>query len=314
MASLPLVIILGATGRTGQSIADALLDSGKFRVGAITRPGSISKPEVEALRAKGVEIRATDPSSDSLEKLKEALSGAEVLISAVSATAIDGQKTIIAAAKEVGVKRVVPCDFGTPGRRGVRALHDAKLDIREYVQKLGIGYTFIDIGWWMQLTVTGTTAHPSLLGPWSEQVFDSGRKKQLLTNVDHVGPFVARIVADPRTLNHYVIVWEEEMTFTEAKDISERYSGECEALRAKRKLVSREELLKLAEDGKTQYAKTHDDASHATWAYAEYMLSLHFIGENTLENAKALGALDARELYPDAQFTSFEDFSKKFYA
>lgn len=94
------------------------------KAAAITRPASLSKPAVTELRSKGVEIREADVQSDSLEKLKEALSGVDVLISAVNAEIILSQKTLLAAAKKAGVKRVVPCDFGTPGARGVRDLHD----------------------------------------------------------------------------------------------------------------------------------------------------------------------------------------------
>ena len=48
----------------------------------------------------------------------------DILVSAVVAWVIREQRDIIRAAKEVGVQRVVPCDFGTPGAKGVRALFD----------------------------------------------------------------------------------------------------------------------------------------------------------------------------------------------
>lgn len=94
------------------------------RVAALVRPASQSKPNTEALRASGVEIRLGDL-TDGVSKLKETLSGVDIVISAVIASAIESQKDIIHAAKEVGVKRFVPCDFGTPGKRGVRHLLDA---------------------------------------------------------------------------------------------------------------------------------------------------------------------------------------------
>lgn len=79
---------------------------------------------MSALQAKGVEIRAADIVSDSTEQLVEVLSGADVVISAVTSELIPQQKSLFAAAKMAGVKRVVPCDFGTPGVRGVRELTD----------------------------------------------------------------------------------------------------------------------------------------------------------------------------------------------
>ena len=45
----------------------------------------------------------------------------------------------------------------------------------------------------------------------------------------------------------------------------------------------------------------------------EYMYSMHILGENTLENAKRLGYLDARELYPDIPKYTLEDYAKEFY-
>lgn len=48
--------------------------------------------------------------------------------------------------------------------------------------------------------------------------------------------------------------------------------------------------------------------------WAQYMYSLHILRENTLENAKRLGFLDARELYPDIPKFSLAEFAKEYYA
>jgi len=313
MSSKPLVLVVGASGRTGQSVVPALLESGKFRVAALTRPSSLSKPQVNDLRSKGVEIRAADIDSDNIEKLTQVLAGVDVLISVVTAEAILAQKLLIAAAKAAGVKRVIPCDFGTPGKRGVRDLNDKKLTIREYIKELGVGYTFIDIGWWMQLVVPAGSNSPTMLGPWGDEIYGPGDKKMLLTDLEHIGQYVAMIIADERTLNQYVIVWEEEMTLPEAKAISEEQSGEAEAIRARRTSVSHEELLQRAAQGKEEYARSQSDAAHALWAYSQYQISMHILGENSLESAKSLGALDVRELYPDIVPTKMADFARKFY-
>ena len=93
------------------------------RVAALVRPSSASKPEVAALRTAGVDIRIGDLYDD-FEKLKAHLAGVDILVSSVVPWAIADQKDIIRAAKEVGVQRVVPCEFATPGEKGVRGLHD----------------------------------------------------------------------------------------------------------------------------------------------------------------------------------------------
>ena len=41
---------------------------------------------------------------------------------------------------------------------------------------------------------------------------------------------------------------------------------------------------------------------------------MQVFGENTLENARKLGYLDARELYPDIEPFSLEEAAKEFYS
>ena len=87
------------------------------------RPTSATKPATKALRAAGVEIRLASL-TDGVEKLSQTLTGADIVISTVSATAIGAQANAIRAAKAAGVKRFVPRDFATPGAKGVREDHD----------------------------------------------------------------------------------------------------------------------------------------------------------------------------------------------
>lgn len=88
------------------------------------RPSSVDKPSVVELRNKGVAIIPVDLATASSEHLQEILRGANTVICSLVYTQLGLQHKIIEAAKAVGVPRFVPCDFGTPGRRGVRKLHD----------------------------------------------------------------------------------------------------------------------------------------------------------------------------------------------
>ncbi|RDX45055.1 NAD-P-binding protein [Lentinus brumalis] len=312
----PFVLVVGATGQTGKSIVDGLIMSGHFRVGALVRPSSASKPKVEALRASGVEIRIGDM-YDGIEKLKTHLSGVNILVNSIVPWAIADQKDIIRAAKEVGVERVVPCDFATPGARDVRGLHDAKLDIRDFIKDYGVGYTIIDVGWWMQYYLP--LPHRSTLSDKAKELAyvrpTGGHAKNLLTNLHHIGTFVARILADPRTLNQTVIVWEDEVAQRDAEELGVRYSGDGEALREKFVHLEPEAFAGLVEEGKQEVAKTPDSVSaQLKVAWNQYLISLYVLEENTLANAKRLGYLDARELYPDVPVQSLEEFAKEFYS
>ena len=89
----------------------------------LVRPGSVAKPTVADRKASGVEIRVGDLTDDYAE-LKEHLQGVDILISAVDGRIITKQREIIRAAKEVGVQRVVPCEWATPGKKGFHVITD----------------------------------------------------------------------------------------------------------------------------------------------------------------------------------------------
>ena len=77
--------------------------------------------------------------------------------------------------------------------------------------------------------------------------------------------------------------------------------------------LNKDALLRRIAESKAKYAETKECAPLAAWWISEYMLSIHFLGENSLENAKKLGALDAKELYPDITQMPFKEYVKKFY-
>ena len=108
------------------------------------------------------------------------------------------------------------------------------------MKELGVGYTFIDVGWWMQLylPLPLRSAAPPPLKAMSWSFYGTGEAKNLITNLHHIGTWVAKIITDPRTLNKYVIIWEDETTQANAYELGVRYSGDGEALRAKRIHVS----------------------------------------------------------------------------
>ena len=79
--------------------------------------------------------------------------------------------------------------------------------------------------------------------------------------------------------------------------------------------MSEEEVKKDIVEGSAEFFKDPTDFSAAVkFMVGQYMNSMHFLKENTLENAKHLGYLDARELYPDIPAQSLEEFAKEFYS
>lgn len=64
---------------------------------------------------------------------------------------------------------------------------------------------------------------------------------------------------------------------------------------------------------KAAYNTAPAEEAYIDKAWAEYVHSIYICGDNTLENAKAKGALDARELYPDFKPETLGQYMKQFY-
>ena len=91
---------------------------------ALVKRESLYSHTTEILRSSGIEVRVGEL-KESPQILSLVLQGVDVLISAVPGALVAEQRNIILAAKMVGVKRVIPCDWATPGAQGVRQVLDA---------------------------------------------------------------------------------------------------------------------------------------------------------------------------------------------
>ena len=86
------------------------------------------------------------------------------------------------------------------------------------------------------------------------QLVGTGDERVLVTDRERIGVYVARIVVDPRTLNRAVIVWEDEVRQGDAHWLGERVSGDGDALKAKRIVVS---TFVVAGHDSTSEARVH---------------------------------------------------------
>ena len=96
-----------------------------------------------------------------------------------------------------------------------------------------MGYTFIDIGWWSQgwLPFPSRSQVARELKLVSYSYIGDGSVRTLVTARNRIGLYAARIIADPRTLNQAVIVWDDEPSQAEAQELGLRFSGEGEDFR-----------------------------------------------------------------------------------
>ncbi|KAM0327216.1 hypothetical protein ACHAQA_006350 [Verticillium albo-atrum] len=305
------IAVFGASGETGRSIVDGLLKSDThFEITAVSREASLNSKSNAELRDLGIKVVAGDLKTPE-DDLIRLLTGVDVLISAVNASVLTDQKLLANAAKKAGVGRFVPCFFGTiAAPAGVMVLRETKEDVLNHVKKIHLPYTVIDVGWWYQLTpprVPSGRFDYGLLAPM-DRLLGDGTVPSAQTHLQDIGLYVARIVADPRTLNKMVFAYNELLNQHQIFDKVEKVTGE----KLERDYISVAELdAEIAKfEDLVQGGSTDLMILQGLWG-SQYRRSWGIRGDNTPENAKYLGYLLAKELYPDVEFTSFDDYLKE---
>lgn len=309
MSTKPTVLILGATGQTGESILKGIVQTNAFNVEALVRHSSSTKPEVEALRQQGIPIRLADTSGP-LPDLIDALKGVDIFISAIGATGLLDQLKVVDAVKAAGVKRFIPCGFIIVTPVGnVMGMRDEKEEVYNYIKKQRVPYTVVDTGYWSQLSVPRVPSgrlDGVLLIPANE-VYAGGDAENIITDLWDIGTLVAEIIRDERTLNKYVVTCGEVLSQNEITKIVEEVSGEKVELTA----VSAEQLLhRLSEARASIAAGSTEWSTKAKMVVLEYSHSKYVRGDNSPAYAKYLGYLDTRDLYPGVKTRSFREFVK----
>lgn len=111
-----------------------------------------------------------------------------------------------------------------------------KEDVLDHIRKSYIPYTAIDVGWWYQISpprLPSGRIDAGLLWP-AEFLLGDGAAPSAMTDLADVGRYVAKIVADPRTLNKMVFAYSELLSQKQVWDTVEKVSGE----KLERKYVS----------------------------------------------------------------------------
>ncbi|GKU12651.1 isoflavone reductase family protein [Fusarium langsethiae] len=301
------VVIGGASGETGTSIINALLDSpDKFEVVALVRPESASKAIYQDLTKRGTSIRCAD--FKDIEAVIPILTGADVVISCLTLLHKEEELALIDASHAAGVGRFVPSFFALVcPPRGVLSMREAKEDYLDKCKRLYLPYTAIDVGWWFQgsLPAVPSGKLDAKLTTPDMIIGADGNVPTTVTDLADIGKYVARIIVDPRTLNKLVFAYSEVITQNEVWGYVEELTGE----KIPRRYLSKEE----AEDSIAMLKKAAaEDPTNISpllkLALTEYKYSWGIRGDNTPEHATYLGYLSIKELYPDLQWNSIRNF------
>jgi uncharacterized protein YbjT (DUF2867 family) len=229
------VTVFGATGTAGSACVEELIRMQTFKVQVLARKrgqqekrsalaphGEDEKQRLYARwRASGVEIRFADATDHA--ELIPALRGTDYLVSCVPINATESQYPLIWAAKEAGVERFVPSEFGAiyefeqfwPTDTTHRAMARQKAFIRRVIELAGLDYTIIPAGFWPEYYML-------------EPVMVMGDGKQLVswsTGRD-VGRIIPHVLAHPLSRNAICpVAATVRCTWDELLDLRERTLG-----------------------------------------------------------------------------------------
>jgi nucleoside-diphosphate-sugar epimerase len=115
------VLVVGYTRMLGSKIVAAAIDKGTFEVKAMVRSSNDSHQEkrqkIDEMKAKSAGIVEGDLMKG--ETLRGACAEVDVIVSAVGNNEVTvlGQKNLIDAAKQQGVKRFIPSDYSVDYRK-----------------------------------------------------------------------------------------------------------------------------------------------------------------------------------------------------
>ncbi|ODM20379.1 hypothetical protein SI65_03432 [Aspergillus cristatus] len=290
MASPITVGVIGATGKTGQSVVQGLLSlATNFTITSFTRQASVNSLANRKLREQGVQITGYDLSQPR-----------KLLVNQL--TTID---VLISSAKEAGVKRFVPSEWVGPAPHGVIDIKDKKLDILGVIQRARLPYTIIDVGCWFQVFVPKIPSGRSDKGHMihiDHRIVEDGNQRFALTDMADIGKYVSQIVADSRTVNKHVFAYTEVLSMNEIWDIMAVASGE----KPRKDYVSGKEIKEIIEACGKRLNESPESVMHpsnimdiANFNMGQYRISWCIRGENTPEYADYLGYLDFWKLFPD---------------
>lgn len=97
-----------------------------------------------------------------------------------------------------------------------------------HIKRLWLPYTFIDVGWWYQLAFprlpSGRIDYAVLNA--TNEIIRGGTFPSAITDLRNIGRYVAKIIADERTLNRMVFAYDTLMTQNQIYDLLEELSKE----------------------------------------------------------------------------------------
>ncbi|KAL2847742.1 hypothetical protein BJY01DRAFT_234143 [Aspergillus pseudoustus] len=201
MASFKKVALLGK-GYLGSVVVEELVKA-QFEVTVVTR----SQSTVEGIKSS-VAIKEVDYSS--IESLKAALEGHDVVVSTLNPGGIPLQKTAIDASIAVGVRRFIPADFGSittdPEAQNLPVLGHVVAIQKYLAEKANAGdieWTIFAVGGFLELLFTKPVAVD--FEKRTATLFDGGDHPVSVSSTATVGKAIAGALKKPEETKNRVV-------------------------------------------------------------------------------------------------------------
>jgi uncharacterized protein YbjT (DUF2867 family) len=224
------ILVFGATGGQGGSVARELLQRGKFKVRALTR--KTDSPAAQALRALGAEIVQGD--LDDRASLTAALEGCYGVYGVTNfwehyAKEAEHGRNLVDAVADANVKHFVlstlpPIEKATGG--ALKSPHfDIKAEYEEYARSRGIPSTFIHVPFYYENFLGFFPPKPTGDGAY-QFGFPQGDTPLAAMSVEDVGKVVAPIFENPDLyIGKVVKLAADELPASEYAATMSRHSG-----------------------------------------------------------------------------------------
>ncbi|TKX24382.1 hypothetical protein C1H76_3488 [Elsinoe australis] len=196
--SIKNVALIGANGKIGAFVLDALVDESSFSVTVLQRASSKSKPAHES-RIKITNVPNELPEDD----LVSAFKGHDAAITCIPLTDLDQHLRLATAAARAGIKRYIPADFGSvdagsPKAQELVPLFVRKTWVREHLDDLakqhpGFSWTALVSGHFFDWALKTNFIHFDLKKRKAE-ILGDGKQRSSLSTLPRIADATVRIL------------------------------------------------------------------------------------------------------------------------
>jgi len=293
---MPRILIVGATGHLGRELVSACRQQ-NAEVHALVRPATCrDAARMKPLQAASATLHEGDLADAA--SLRRACGAVDVVISAVGGMQIGDEARLVEAAKEAGVQRFVPSDFGLdPAAAGPGScvLFDAKKAVQDSVKAAGIPYTFIHanafFSYWA-FSLGDLSRLGGKVPPDEVNVYGDGNVMGALNSVPDIATVTVRAVHDPRMRNQEIHIRANTITQNLLIALWQTASGRTVA-RTGVPAAALEQIIAGATTPEQGMALIGAQLHRSLWVRGDSV-------------KRVPGALEATEVYPDMTFQTIE--------